>query len=554
MRNVNIKTCSYSAFFRIMVIVLSMTMTLSMWADTKTKSGRKVADRHLEIQQYIEIMGNTLIALNGYYVDSINWDRAFTAGLDAMLSELDPYCEFYNESDQDDFKTMTTGEYGGIGSLIQQRGDTVLIANPYKGRPAQQAGLRVGDAILKIDSLDMLHKTTADVSDKLRGTAGTTFQITVKRPGVEEPLVIPVTRRKIQLDAVQYYGWLNDSTAYINLNQFTDKAASDVQNALTDLRASTEGKLKGLVLDLRANPGGLMDEAVKILGLFIPKGKTVVETKAKISMLNRQYTTQTVPIEPDIRIVCLINRSSASAAEIVSGALQDLDRAVIMGERSYGKGLVQTTRQMPYNTMVKFTISKYYIPSGRCIQAIDYNHEGKGIDYRIPDSLTHVFKTANGREVRDGGGIKPDVEKKPELVSNLYVYTKREYLVHDFANAYCLKHNEIPAIKDFHITDEDYEDFKNLVITTRKDSILNLLKIDNLEHHLDSLKTEQCEQIENEIVLRYYMEAGQWEQTVMHDKLIHDAADLICDVKRYNGILGKETPMKPGKKSKNKKK
>lgn len=552
MRNVKKLLCSHSGLFRMLAVVVLMAMTLNTWADTTTKSGRKVADRHLQIQQYIEIMGNALIALNGHYVDSINWDRAFTAGLDAMLAELDPYCEFYNESDQEDFKTMTTGEYGGIGALIQLRGDTVLIANPYKGRPAQVAGLRVGDAILKIDSLDMMHKTTADVSDKLRGTAGTTFNITIKRPGVDDPMVIPVTRRKIQLDAVQYYGWLNDSTAYINLNQFTDKAASDVQNALTDLR-NTQGKsFKGLVLDLRANPGGLLDEAVKILGLFIPKGSKVVETKAKISAWNREYNTQTIPIEPDIRLVCLVNRSSASAAEIVSGALQDLDRAVVMGERSYGKGLVQTTRQMPYNTLIKFTASKYYIPSGRCIQAIDYNHEGKGIDYRIPDSLTHVFKTAGGREVRDGGGIKPDVEKKPELVSNLYVYTKREYLVHDFANAYFLKHKEIPAVKDFRLTDEDYAEFKNMVISTRKDSILKLLKIDNLEHQLDSLKTEQCEMIENEIALRYYLEAGQWEQTVMHDNLVKDAKELLCDVERYNGILGKATPVKSKKKAKKK--
>lgn len=551
--NANIYNNSHCSFLKLYIVLLAMVLSVQSFADNTTKNGRKVADRHLDIQQYIEILGNVLISLNGHYVDSINWDRAFTAGLDAMLSELDPYCEFYNESDQEDFKTMTTGEYGGVGALIQQREDSVIIANPYKGKPAQLAGLRAGDVILKVDSLDMLHKTTSQVSEKLRGTAGTSFVITYKRPGIAEPQTATITRRKIQLDAVQYYGWLNDSTAYINLNQFTDKAASDMQNALTYLR-NTQGKdFKGLVIDLRANPGGLLDEAVKILGLFIPKGKTVVETKAKISAWNHQYVTQTIPIEPDVRIVCLINRSSASAAEIVSGALQDLDRAVVMGERSYGKGLVQSTRQMPYNTLIKFTSAKYYIPSGRCIQAIDYNHEGKGIDYRIPDSLTHVFKTAGGREVRDGGGIKPDVEKKPQTVSNLYVYTKREYLVHDFVNAYCVKHTEIPAVKDFHISDEDYQDFKNLVIRTRKDSILRLLKIDNLEHQLDSLKAEQCEMIENEIALRYYYESGQWEQTVMHDDLVADARELLCDVKRYNAILGKETPAKSKKSKKSKK-
>lgn len=524
-----------------LIISLALCMFCSgqsMAQSSGKKTHNKVADLHLDTQQYMEILGSAINTLQGQYVDTIDWGRALAAGIDAMLAELDPYCEFYTEEDQSDFKTMTTGEYGGIGALIQQRGDTVIIANPYEGRPAQEAGVRVGDAILSIDGESMLKKTTSQVSDKLRGQAGTTFTLRVKRPFVEEPMEFQIKRRKIVLDAVPYFGWLNDSIGYIFLSQFTDKAAQDVQDALVTLRqeARSDGRhdLKGLVFDLRQNGGGLLDEAVKIVGMFVPKGSPVVETKAKRPEWNSSYRTNTVPIEPDLPLVCLVDRNSASASEILAGSLQDLDRAVIMGERSFGKGLVQSTRQLPFGTLVKFTTAKYYIPSGRCIQAINYN---MGDAEQIPDSLTHVFYTANGREVRDGRGIKPDVEVKPQSMSNLAFYLDREYLVSDFATRYRHEHEVIAPVSEFHLTDAEYEQFCQQALKQKKDSVLTVLRVFDMKHDLDSLQEEIRQDIENEIALRYYYQRGQSQRSLMGDQLVKKASELVADKQRYQDIL-----------------
>lgn len=524
-----------------LIISLALCMFCSgqsMAQSSAKKTHNKVADLHLDTQQYMEILGSAITTLQGQYVDTIDWGRALAAGIDAMLAELDPYCEFYTEEDQSDFKTMTTGEYGGIGALIQQRGDTVMIANPYEGRPAQEAGVRVGDAILSIDGESMLKKSTSQVSDKLRGQAGTTFTLRVKRPYVEEPMEFQIKRRKIVLDAVPYYGWLNDSIGYIFLSQFTDKAAQDVQDALVTLRqeAKEDGRrdLKGLVFDLRQNGGGLLDEAVKIVGMFVPKGSPVVETKAKRPEWNSSYRTNTVPIEPELPLVCLVDRNSASASEILSGSLQDLDRAVIMGERSFGKGLVQSTRQLPYGTLVKFTTAKYYIPSGRCIQVIDYK---MGDAEQIPDSLTHVFYTANGREVRDGRGIKPDVEQKPQQMSNLAYYLDREYLFHDYATRYRNEHETIAPVTEFKLSDQEYADFCQQALKQKKDSILTVLRVFDMKHDLDSLQQEIRHSIENEIVLRYYYQRGESQHTLTNDQLVKNAAELVADKQRYQDIL-----------------
>ncbi|MDO4497780.1 MAG: S41 family peptidase, partial [Bacteroidales bacterium] len=343
-----------------------------IWAQEPAREAKKSkSDAHLDAQQYLEILGASMQTLQQNFVDSIDWGRVLRAGIDAMMMELDPYTQFYSEDDQQEFKQMTTGEYAGIGSIIQQRGDTVVISEPYEHMPAAEAGLKIGDRILAIDGENMVKKTTSEVSDKLRGQPNTTFKLKVLRP-YEGEKEFDITRRQIVLDAMTYYGWLNDSIAYIQLSQFTDKATIGTQTALLALREDSLHNLKGLVLDLRNNPGGLLDEAVKIVGMFVPHGSMVVETRGRQSDRNSTYRTNTHPIEPELPIVCIVNRSSASASEILSGALQDLDRAVVLGERSFGKGLVQTSRPLPYNTIVKFTSAKYYIPSGRCVQAIDY--------------------------------------------------------------------------------------------------------------------------------------------------------------------------------------
>lgn len=533
-----------------LILSLMLMMTCVRVPAQSNSTPKKSRDLHLDIQQYMEILGSAITTLQGHYVDTIDWNRVLTAGIDAMLGELDPYCEFYSEEDQSEFKTMTTGEYGGIGALIQQHGDTVKIANPYYGRPAQEAGVQVGDAILAIDGESMIKKTTSQVSDKLRGQAGTTFTLRLLRPFEAEPFDVKITRRKIVLDAVPYYGWVNDSVAYIALNQFTDKAAQDVQSALYTLRNDAGHELKGLVFDVRSNGGGLLDEAVKIVGMFVPKGSPVVETKARRPEWNSSYRTNTNPTEPNLRIVCLVDRSSASASEILAGSLQDLDRAVVMGERSYGKGLVQSTRPLRYNTLMKFTSAKYYIPSGRCIQALNYGVDGQVA--QIPDSLTHVFYTANGREVRDGRGIKPDVELKPQVMSNMTFYLSRENEMFNYATRYHHAHATIPEVGAFQLSDADYDLFKQQVMANKKDSILSLLKVDDAAHELDSLRTEIQQVLESEIVLRYYYQQGQEAQNLRFDQQVKAAAELLADADRYEAILNPKEGKDKGKSIKDK--
>lgn len=512
----------------------------------------KPSDPRLDAQQYMEILGAAVRTLQTHYVDSVDWSRVLTAGIDAMLSELDPYTQFYPEKDQEDFKTMTTGEYAGIGSIIMQMGDTVCISEPYDHMPAAEAGLWIGDRILEIDGENMVKKTTSYVSEHLRGQMNTSFDLKFLRPGEKEPRTVKITRRKIVIDAVPYYGWVNDSIGYIILSSFTDKAAIEVHNALSALREQPK-ELKGLILDLRGNPGGLVDEAVKLVGFFVPKGSMVVETKAKITDWNSTYRTNTPPLEPNLKLAVLVDRSSASASEITSGALQDLDRAIVLGERSYGKGLVQSTRPLPYNTLIKLTSAKYYIPSGRCIQAIDYQSKRiarweAGEDApdlgRIPDSLTNVFHTAAGREVRDGGGIKPDVEIKAQIMSNLSYYLQRENRYFHFANKVHFENEQIPVV-----TDSMYADFCREAITTRRDTILTLMKI-NLEQSLDSLKQEIKEDIQQELQLRYNYRKGVIEQSLQTDKMILEAASILADDKRYHEILKPNKPTKAGKANK----
>lgn len=519
----------------------------------------KKTDRRLDAQQYMEILGAAVRTLQTHYVDSVDWSRVLTAGIDAMLQELDPYTEFYNEEDQQDFKTMTTGEYAGIGAIIMPLGDTVCISEPYEGMPAAEVGLHIGDRILSIDGENMIGRNTSYVSDHLRGQPNTSFELRILRPTEDSPRTLTIQRRKILIDVVPYYGWVNDSIGYLELNNFTDKAALEVQNAITSLRNDSLRSLRGLIIDLRSNPGGLVDESVKIVGMFVPKGSVVVETKAKIADWNSTYRTNTPPIEPDLKLAVLVNHSSASASEILSGAIQDLDRGVVMGVRSYGKGLVQSSRGLPYNTVMKFTTAKYYIPSGRCIQAIDYQARRlarweAGQDTpdlgRIPDSLTHVFHTSCGREVRDGGGIKPDIEVPLQTVSDLIYYLRRENRIFHFANRL---HNTL-AVQPV-ITDSLYAEFCNEVEASRNDTILRIMNI-NLAHDLDSLKADVIENIEGELALRYRFRRGLIEVSLKNDNLVREAAAVLADDKRYREILSApvKDDSKSSKKSKNKKK
>ena len=531
-------------------IFLAIISVATGFAQDKQKSK---TDARLDAQQYLEIMGAALNTLQRHYVDSIDWSKVMTAGLDAMFATLDPYTEFYREEDTDNFKTMTTGEYAGIGAVIQQNGDTVIVANPQEGRPAQVAGLRAGDAILKVNGESMIKKTTAQVSEKLRGQANTDIEVDVLRPYASESRTFSFKRSKIVTDVVHYYGWLNDSIGYIGLNQFTDKAAQDVQTAFLELKGA-----KGLVFDLRENPGGILEEAAKIVSLFVPKGTTVVTTKAKLGEWESTTRTSTQPIDTLIKIVVLINRNSASASEIVSGALQDMDRAVIMGERSFGKGLVQSTRPLPYNTIMKFTSAKYYTPSGRCVQAIDYAHRNEdGSVGRIPDSLTHVFKTAIGREVRDGGGIKPDIEKITPTMSNLEYYLLVENVIFKYATKFRHENAE-----NHPFTDADYEDFKNYVCKNAKDTVVKALKVD-LKHDLDSLRSFVMIHLDSEIALRYGYQKAEYKVTIDYDPLVKDAVALLTDEEKYRKILSapveavdtkKISPKKASSKVKNQKK
>ncbi len=525
-------------FFILILSVACIGQGLAQTSEQKRKT-----DTRLDAQQYLEIMGAAINTLQRHFVDSIDWAKVMTASIDAMLGTLDPYTEFYTEEDTEDFKTMTTGEYAGIGAVIQQNGDTVIVSDPQEGRPAQMAGLRAGDAILKVNGESMIKKTTQEVSEKLRGQANTDITVEVLRPYETEPRTFSFKRSKIVTDVVPYYGWLNDSIGYILLNQFTDKAAQDVQTALINFKEAQDGhNLKGVVLDLRDNPGGLLEEAAKIVSLFVPKGSTVVSTRAKLTEWESTTRTSTQPLDTLVKIAVLINRNSASASEIVSGAIQDMDRGVIMGERSYGKGLVQNTRPLPYNTLMKFTSAKYYTPSGRCVQAIDYSHRNEdGSVGRIPDSLTHVFHTAIGREVRDGGGIKPDIEKPAELLSNLEYFLILENLTFKYATYFRHVNTE-----NRELTDDDYEDFKQMVKANKRDTIVKALNLD-LMHDLDSLKVPVMNRLKADIALRYGYQKAQYKVNVENDKLVRDAVELLADDKRYRSILSAPATLKDNK-------
>jgi len=510
-------------------------------------------DRLFAIAKSIDIFAALIRELDTYYVDQIDPEKLLTVGIQAMLEELDPYTEYIPEEESDDFRMLTTGEYAGVGALIGNRGEGNIVIMPYTGFPAQNAGMRIGDLLLKVDSIAVLKKTTSEVSELLKGPANTGVTVTVKRG--EDTLQFSLNRKKISLKNVPFYGKLDEQTGYIKLSDFTTNASAEVRNALVSLKAQGATQL---VLDLRDNPGGLINEAVEIVNLFVPKGKEVVKTIGKLQQVNYTYKTNKTPVDTKIGIIVLINDRSASAAEIVAGALQDYDRAVLLGQKSFGKGLVQTTLPLSFNAQIKVTTAKYYIPSGRCIQAIDYAKSREdGSAGTVPDSLRKAFKTANGRVVLDGAGIEPDekvTEKSYAPISYTLVAGNH---VFDYATTYFYKHQTLASPSAFQVTDEVYADFKKFLVgkeydytTYTEKSVQDMEKYLAKESYFDEVK-EQLEQIKSkvnhskendldthqkeikkilgeEIVSRYYFQEGMIEASLKGDPVIQLAKEYFA--------------------------
>ncbi len=540
-------------------IILLLLATTTLCAQTKS-------EQNFSFSRNLDIYSEMLKELNTYYVDTVDLDKTVTYGINAMLGQLDPYTEYITEKDSKDFFTQATGEYAGIGSYIVERDGAVYISEPYEDEPAQQAGVKAGDKIIMIDNDTVLGWKSAQVSERLKGQPNTHLRLLLERYGVKDPIEVNITRRKIIMKAVPYYGVVGDSLGYIYLSTFSDKAAKEVKEALLDLKNNY--KIKGLILDLRGNTGGVLEGAIQLVNMFVPKGIEVLKTKGKIRQWDKTYKTTQEPIDTNIPLAVLIDRNTASASEIVSGALQDLDRAVIIGERSFGKGLVQQTRGLPYNGMLKVTIARYYIPSGRLIQAIDYNQRNPdGSVGRIPDSLTNEFKTAHGRIVRDGGGIKPDVEPEVQKGSNLSYYMLRDFLFFDYATHYASQHSSIAAPEDFYLSDEEYNDFKDFVkrknfkydkqsekalkslrevaefegyLDDKTKQVFDSLAVHfehNLDKDLETFKSEIKDLLTVEIVKRYYYQRGEMIVSLRNDNELDTAIEILQSTSRYHEIL-----------------
>lgn len=549
-------------------MVLAMVLAMPAWAQ-KEKNHDFVVAKNMDV--FTSIYKN----LDMMYVDTLDADEVIGNGINAMLRSLDPYTEYYPESEVKELKNMLTGKYAGIGSVVRynyQLGYTV-INEPYEGMPAQEAGLKKGDIILSINDSTMKGKEVSYVSDRLRGEPGTSFILKVKRPSTGKVMKVKLTRRTIQMPFLPYYGLLDGGIGYINFNSFTDQCAKDVRRAFIDLKKQGAKKL---VFDLRNNGGGSVSEAVSIVNMFLPKDKVVLTMKGKLQRANNEYKTTVEPIDTLMPIVVLVSGNTASAAEILSGSLQDYDRAIILGTRTYGKGLVQATMDLPYNGQMKLTTSKYYIPSGRCMQALNYKHAKGGYVEHVPDSLTKVFYTAGGREVRDGGGVKPDVEVKPDSLPNIAYYLAgardSNELMLNYEVDYIAKHPTIAPAKDFALTDADYEEFKARVLKAdfkydreTEKYLKDLMKLARFEGYYDDAKPEFDalakklshnvakdldynkqyikRLLENDIVAAYYYQGGAIRNSLRYDKQVKEAVRLLNTPEEYKKLLrpgGKE--------------
>ena len=543
---------------------------LLLFASVLPVPAQKSKDHNFEVAKNLDIFNQLYKSLELLYVDTLNPKETIGTGIDAMLRSLDPYTKYYAEDNQQELRMMLTGKYAGIGALVRkhQRLDRVVIDEPYADMPAAEAGLRKGDIILSIDDQGMEDKTVNYVSEHLRGEPGTSFVLKVLRPSTGKTLQFKITRKNIKLPELPYYGMRAGGVGYINLNSFTEDCSQNVRRAMIDLKKQGA---TSLIFDLRANGGGSEQEAVDILNLWLPKGVTVVENRGKVRQANKEYKTRVEPIDTVMPVVVLVNDESASASEITSGALQDLDRGIILGTRTYGKGLVQMPIDLPYNTNLKVTTSKYYIPSGRCIQAINYRHSGGGYREHIPDSLTKVFHTRNGREVRDGGGIKPDVEVRMDTIPNIVFYLSATgqdstEVMFDYVVDYVAKHPTIAPAAEFHLSDADWQAFKERVISTgftydpvSKKQFAELVKTAKFEGYYEAAKPafdelesklnhdvafalDRHEQairqvVEQEIISVYYYQAGVIEASLNYDKQVKEAERLLQNPDEYRKLL-----------------
>ena len=520
---------------------------------------------NFEIAKSLDIYSNLVKELNLNYVDQIYPEKLMKVGIDAMLQELDPYTVFIPEADIEDFEVMTTGSYGGIGVLIHQQDSNTIISEIYQGFPAQKSGLMVGDQVINIDDISIQNMASTEISKMIKGSATSTVKITVKRIGEENLIDFNLSREIIKIENVPYYGLLNKNIAYIKLTGFSNNAAKEVKTALLELKNKTV--LKGLILDLRGNGGGLMNEAIDIVNLFVEQNQEVVRTKGKIEEMNMVHKTRYTPIDQNIPLAVMIDNNTASASEIVAGALQDLDRAVIIGQRSFGKGLVQNVLPLSYNTRAKITIAKYYIPSGRCIQAIDYSFKDENGHFtKIPDSLVTEYKTKSGRKVYDGGGIDPDVKLEPNIFSQLTSNLYGRFFIFDYATKFQSEHPTIADPEKFDITDKIYDNFMaylkkvNYSYKPQHEQVLDLLKLQAeknksfdaikneylaLEAAINKSKTTEFityqDEIKHilkmEIVSRYYFTAGEIESSLNEDTELDKAIEVLENHNQYLTLL-----------------
>ncbi|WMJ71563.1 S41 family peptidase [Cytophagaceae bacterium ABcell3] len=524
------------------------------------------SDRYFEIAKNLDIFATLYKEVNTYYVDEVNPNMLIKKGIDAMLESLDPYTNYIPEDEVEDFRTMTTGQYGGIGAVIGKRDEKPLILMPYEGFPAHKAGLKVGDELIEVDGVNVKDKSTSEISKLLKGQSNTKVKVVVNRFGEEAPIEMSITREKVKIDAVPYYGLVDEHVGYIQLSDFTSGASKDIKKAVGQLK---EEGATSIILDVRDNPGGLLSEAVNISNIFIPKDSEVVRTKGKNAKWNKVYSALSHPVDTDIPVVVLTSGRSASASEIVAGVIQDYDRGILVGQRTFGKGLVQATRPLTYNSQLKVTTAKYYTPSGRCIQAIDYsNRKDDGSVGKIPDSLRVAFKTKGGRKVFDGGGVTPDIEVDKKPLGPITASLISKGLLFDYATVYAAKNKEIKPAKEFQLSDKEYKEFiewlektdkdydyttkventlSELINTAKKEQYYDAIKdqiyslrdqvTHNKDNDLKNFQDEIKEHLEQEIVSRYYLQKGVIEASFDSDEEILAAIKILKDSSEYNKLL-----------------